>query len=426
MPALALAHEDDPLRLVYLNVAGAEGAESFATVDDLFAESQQIDLFDGEELLDFAAEYGLDEESFRSGQRAEYIDEFAALMWKLNIEGVMVHDVDTSTDTLYVGVIGPRGWELAEVEAPLSQGGLDRDGALVALQEIFNPLVPEVRGFRRDIAEGRVGDEDFQLPEPIAEEEEEEDEETDEEMSLRDEAMAEHRKNYGDLRRNIAVRVGPFVGHRSLRMSGGGGFDLRHRAPMVGFELRADGLLMTFDRDTAALEAGAVFAMSSVSTMYDNSELGGQFLRMSGELRYINAQSAILRIRGVAGVETTNISLDENEEYTGHGYLAGRIGGGAEYDFGELMTLQFDALALPVISASNSGDAYGEVSGWLGAGLDLAARLEVAEPVLIGADYGFRYFNVEYPDADRADGVQGSADSHDMFHHFVISVGYRM
>lgn len=425
LPTMVAAQEDDPLRLVYLNVSGEEGATSFSTVDDLFAESQQIDLVDGEKLMEFAAEFGLDEASFRSGQRTEYMDEFAAVMWELNIEGVMVHQVDTGADVLYIGVVGPHGWELAEVEAPLSQGSLDRDGALTALGEIFDPLVPEVRGFRRDVAEGRITDDDFQLPERIAEEDEEK-EEVDEEMSLREQAMAEHRKTYGDLGRSISAYVGPVFGHRSLRMSGDGGFDLRHRAPLVGFGLRADSMVTTFDRDTAALEVGAVFAMSSVSTFYDSSELGGQFFLLSGEARYINAQSAFLRIRGVAGVETMNITLDENDEYTGHGYLAGRIGGGAEYDFGDLMTLKADALAMPVISASNSGDAYGEVSGWLGAGLDLGARLEVAAPVLIGADYGFRLFHVDYPEADRADGVGGEADSYDMFHQFMISVGYRL
>ena len=423
LPNVAVAQGDEPLRLVYMNVSGAEGEASFRTVDELFAESQQIDLFDGERLLAFAAEYGIEREAFRSSQRAQYVDEFAALMWEKGIEGVMVHDVDSQTDTLYIGVIGPWGWELAQVEASLSQGALDRDGALAALGQIFDPLVPDVRGFRRDVEEGRITHADFQLPELVAEEEEEEEKE--EELSLRDQAMEEHRSRYGNLERNVALRVGPAFGHRSMRMNDEAGFDIRHRAPLMGFALRADALLTTFDRDTAALEVGGFLGFSSVSTVHENTELDGQFFRTSFEARYISAQSAVLRIRGIGGIETTNLSLEENSRYTGHGYFAARLGGGVEYAFGELMTLQVDALAMPLLGASNSGDAYGEVSGWLGAGLDLVTHLNIADPILIGLDYGFRYFNVEYPDAGQVDGVAGEASSYDMIHQMMITLGYR-
>lgn len=427
MPSLASAQHDEPLQLVYVNISGADGISSHQTVDELFEESDQIDSFDGEEFLAYAEDYGIDATDLTSEHRGDVEDELAALMWERDIEGLMVHHVEDGEDRLYIGVIGPRGWELGEVEVDLDQGSLERDRALVALEQIFNPLVPEVRGFRRDVDQGAVSDEDFELPDRVDEQHEVEEDETteeDETRSLREMAMEEHRRRYGNLERNISLRAGPSFGHRSLRMSTeSDGFDLRHSAPLMGFAVRVDGLIMTFDRETAALEAGGTLGFSSLTTAYGGTELDGQFLNLSGEVRYINARAELLRFRGIAGIETLNLTLDENEDYTGHGYLYGRVGGGVEYGIGDLVTLQLDVLAMPVISATNSGDAYGEVSGWLGAGAEMTTYVRLAEPVLISVDYGIRYFDVEYPDADQLADI---AQSHDLIHQVMIGVGYRL
>ena len=99
-----------------------------------------------------------------------------------------------------------------------------------------------------------------------------------------------------------------------------------------------------------------------------------------------------------------------------------RIGGGVQYSIDETAVLEADLLLLPVLSASNSGGAYGEASGWLGAAVEVGATLDMLDPFLVGLDYNLQFMNVSYPEPVQID---VGANSTDFIHQIMVGAGYR-
>lgn len=419
LPEMVLAQsEDEPLRLVYVDLTDGEGGESKSMIEELLDGSDQIDLEEEAQFLEAGAEADLGTDVLRKEQRSDEEDAIAAWMWKTDVEGILLHDFRDGGSTMAVGVIGPHGWELTDVERPLRGGEVDEDEAMTVLEEIFVALVPEVRGFRRDVAEGDLDDDDFEMPESAE----------DDEASggdLRDQAVSEHEKSHGNLERSLRLRAGTLAGRRTMNMEeSDGGFELRHSTSLMGPVLEADFLMWTFKQNTRAVEFGVDVGMAPFTTTFEDDELEGQFFRAGLDARYIFAISDILRLRAISGLDTINLSLDANENYTGHGYLTGRIGGGIGYDIGSLMTIELDALFMPIFDGSNSGGAYGDVSGWLGYGAEGAININAADPFLVGLHYQIQTLNLDYVDVERLGGSM--AHSRDIFHQATVTVGYRL
>lgn len=425
------ANEEDPLRLVVVDMTSRYGNDSYDALDELVRGSDQIDVVPTGAFRRSIRIFGIDREDFETPEgRGEVVDQIAAVMWDIEAEGILLHFVEEESSRVRVVVIGPHGWELGESAEDLADGSLEEDEAIALLRGVFGLLVPEVRGFRRDVTEGDITDDDFADPpdasgeDDSATEEQEDESNGDREPSPREQALAAHRQRYGNLERHITAHLGPMFGYRSLQMNQPqGSFAIRHSTMLAGLGLHVDGLIMTLDRDTAALEAGGFVGWSPFSTVFDDQELSGRFFRISAEGRYINARSATLRFRALAGIETMNIGIAANEYYTGHGYLGARLGVGVEQYFGSVMSLKIDALFLPILTASNSGGAYGDIDGWLGAGADVALSFQIFDPLQAALFYGVQYFDLSYPDPQVID---SPAVSTDFLHQITVGVGYRL
>ena len=426
VPTTAWAQDqEDPLRLAYVNTSGSEGRDSYQAVRELLRGSDQIELIRERTFMRSAQEVGIDEDTLADwGRWPELVDHFGAAMWRSNVEGLLIHRVEEQGAELYSPVFGPRGWELTEVERPLADGGLSDEATMEVLREAFTALVPEVRGFRREVREGRVREEDFAIARDSDDGESSDGRVAgDDSLSPRERALAEHRRRYGDLSRNVAIYVGGLTGRRSMSMNQPEGtFKIDHRTALMGVGLRADALITTVERDTAAFEVSGFAGFSPFSTVFGERQLSGQYMRFGAEGRYINARSATTRLRVILGVETINISLEGNEFYTGHGYLMGRAGGGIEHSIGQLMTLKADGLIVPVVTSSNSGGAYGSAEGFLGFGADASMELNLFEPLLVGLFYSFVYLDQDYPEPTV---IAMPAESTDMVHQVMIGLGYR-
>ena len=419
LPVFAQGEQGEPpLRLVYLNAAGSTGANSFRAIERILDGSDQIELLSPREFLSQAEMLGLDTESFRQSEtRAESIDEFAEAMARANVEGLLVHDVFGGGNTLQVVVIGPRGWEIADIRRTIRRGRIEEDQTIEVLREVFAALVPEVRGFRREAQEaaGQARQEDRRATTPPRS--------LEPEVDLRAQAVEAYRARRGYLKPTLALRVGGLFGYRSMRLDQpSGSFVLNHATPLTGVSVRAEAIIATFEGDTSGLEATGYFGFSPFSTTFGTEVLPGQFLTGAGDLRYVYLFSAQFRAHFLGGVDFMNLSLAANSQYTGHGYLSGRLGAGIEYTFGSLMKMRLDALFLPLIVTSNSGGAYGDTISMFGYGADGGIDIHHFEPFLVSLNYGLRRFELEYPDPDILD---SSARSLDMIHQVQLSVGYR-
>lgn len=456
--------QEDPLRLVYINLAGSQGESSYDSVETLLEDSAQIDVVSEDIVLDAASEVGLNRADFGSDRRDQYEDRIAHVMWNTGVEGILVHNVDAGASNVTVGTIGPRGWELSEITHPLTGGDLEQDEALTILEDVFQSLVPDVRGFRRDVENGDLTDTDFELDDssdgrPMdtltesetdserdteTETETEADSDTDTETAetdeterdgdatsgdgdLREQAAAEYRNQLDLLERSVETRAGVLTGYRTMEMGQpAGSFTLAHNTSLMGLGLRVDSVLLPLSDGEAGIGAAGVLGWSPFTTVFGENELGGTFIRLGAEGRYIYLMTPTTRFRSIGGFETVNLTIDPNEHYTGHGYMTGKLGAGFVHSLDDMAQLRLDALFLPIVTSSNSGGEagpYGATSGWLGAGLDAGLDLEMFAPVLVSADYGFRYLDIDYPEPGSLD---GPAESLDMFHHVMITAGYRL
>ncbi len=431
IPSTAQAQPEEPLRLVYINMGGSTGADSYGTIRQLLEESPQIELVESDVFLNIAADFDLSRNIFRRYNRGEYEDELASLMWRTRMEGILVHDMRDRGGRVSIAVIGPRGWELQEVERGLVSETLEMDEAIELLQDIFGVLVPEVRGFRRDVEEGTLSAADFEMPDDVEPDpefdapDEDRDRRADDDDEDDDWLSDTEERAPGTVERGASIRIGAMVGQRSLTMDQGdvGDFNLNHSTSLMGPAGRVEGVFLTLEEDTVGIGGAVFLGMSPFRTVFDAEELSGQFLRIGGELRYIDARvEENLLLRGIVGAETTSITLAENQFYTGHGYMNIRIGGGVEYTIDETVVLKADLLLLPVLSASNSGGAYGEASGWLGAAAELGATLDMLDPFLVGLDYNLQFIDVTYAEPVE---LEIGANSTDFIHQIMIGAGYR-
>lgn len=414
VPAVGEAQQEEPLRLVVVDDTTSDDAAGFEVLERMLVDSPQIELVDGDAFVDRIAEHGVSEAAIHPDRLEDHRDDLGAVMWHEEVESILIFDVD-GPSRITVTAVGPTGGVVTDVTRSVGDGGLSDDAAMGVFEDLFSALVPPVQEFRQAVEGGELTDADFALPDSEA---------ADDQLDLREQVAREHRKRYGDLRPHLDLRAGLMTGHRAMEMhQPEGDFSLAHDTVLMGPGVQVDSLLTTFDRHTAAVEVGGFFGMAPFVTVFGDEELSGQFFRFGAEVRYIGAVSATTRWRGIAGGETTNLSLDPNDQYTGHGYLNGRLGAGIHYTFEELASVQLDALFLPIVTASNSGGEYGDTDGWLGFGADATLQLEMFDPLLASVHYSFQYLDLNHPEPGD---LNAPAASIDMIHQAMVTVGYRL
>ncbi len=374
--------EEAPLRVAYTYVGGDDHGDDGGLLMAIMDQSSGIDLYDGDEVLE-------------SGEA----------LTDSGLEALLVHDVDRF-DGHEIDVIGPEDETLAMVRRSASEPWEEEDVQGV-LREVFDILVPEIRAFRD---QGGVS---------------EESEEELTHLSIREQAIAEHRERLGPFGSYMSFFLGGYVGMRSMELISTGseaGPVVNVDTDWLGVAARVDGRLSALGSYRSAIEAEGAIRFAPVSVVIDEEDLSGTALGLSAELRYVNLRNSFLRLRLLGGIESFNLSINQNPLYTGHGYMMGRGGAGAEMRFGSAVTVTADALALPIVIASNSGGAYGDPSGWLGAGADASLRIDAMRPWVIRLDYGLRFMTLEQRDAPD---FEETLESEDWLHMVGLSVGYR-
>ena len=376
----AWAAVEEPLQVGYSYVGDDDYTDDSGLLMAIMDRSSGIDLYEGQSLVDDASA------PTDSG-----------------LEALLIHRVDR-LDGHEIEVIGPQGERLSMVRQSASRPW-DEARAERVLREIFDALVPAIREFRDD---GGV-DEQGQAQRA--------------DMTIREQAIAEHLERLGPFESYASLYLGGYYSMRSMEMAPDNGdavvdLDL----DWIGVSARVDGRLSALGSYRSAIEAEGVIAFAPVSATIDGDERSGTAFGLSAELRYINLRNSLLRLRLLGGVESFNLSLEQNNLYTGHGYVMGRAGAGAEFLFGERVTAIVDGLALPIVLASNSGGAYGDPSGWLGAGADASFRIDTGDSLIIRLDYALRYMALEQPDAPE---FEETLYSDDWLHRLGLSAGYR-
>ncbi len=412
----ARAQDDEPpLRLAFINVAGEPGANAYSTVQGILLQSSQIILVTQPTFMAGASRYNLGLDVFRQGSaREENEANIRELMKSLDVEAIVIQDVFGKGGKLQMVVMGPRGRELRDLRRDIRKGRVTDDQAIDLLKEVFSTLVPEVRSYREE------QDEKARQAELEAQRALEEDKE---EVSIRDQVIAERSVDSGDLQTGYQLNVGAMMGHRLMRLSGEDGFEFNHGTPFVGVGGNLDARFATFSEGSGAAGLNIFGGYAPFKTAFYDAMLDSSFARVGAELYVVFALTSDFLVRAYGGGEALSITLGQNELYTGHRYISARTGAGVEYLFGELATLKLGAGILPILKADNSHGAYGEVDARLG--FEGAARLEVSpiKAVTIALDYTAQYYSLGFP----APTVLATpAATTDLLHMIVLSLGYRM
>lgn len=417
-PAMAQEDQEAPLRLIYLNTGDSEANASYRDLRAVLEGSPQIELLDERAFLAEANELGLDQESFRQSEaRRTHMDQFARAMDQADVEGLLIHDVFDRGGELQVVVVGPMGWEVADLRREISRGRIQNEQIIDLLRELFTVLVPEIRGYRRDQAR------QAEAPEPSSAPESRPQQEESALFDPRAAAIAEHRKRRGYLSRGITAHLGGFYAYRSMRLAQNEGpFEVNHITPLYGVTLRTEAVIATFDQDLSALEITAAAGFAPFTTRLGTESLSGQYITAQADLRYAYLFRRSFQGHVIGGVELINIAMGANPQYTGHGYFTARAGAGFTYRFGESLHLRLDGLLLPLIVSSNSGGAFGDSPSMYGIGGDGTIDIRLFAPILVSLSYGYRHVDMEYPEPQV---LSSAATSRDRLHQAQVLIGYQ-
>jgi hypothetical protein len=420
--SVAHAQEDEaPLRLAHINTAGETGTHSFNALQGILKQSDQIILVPQTTFMAGASRYGLEMSVFRRGSDREANAEvFKKLMAELEIEGLIIQDVfGRNGSTLQLVIIGPRGFELADIRREARRGRVSNDDTVAMLRESFAALVPDVRGYRREQEEARQRELEAQRQRELEAQRRMEEEQ----VSIRDEAVARHRSSAGYLEPSYSLHAGAMMGQRLMRLASPDSFPFNHNTPFVGIGGQLDAVVAVFEGGKSGFGLSIFGGYAPFQTQFNDDLLPSTFARLGLDLQYLRGLSSEFFFRLYAGAEAKSVTLAPNELYTGHRYVLGRAGLGVTYLFGTVGALHIGGGVLPVISADNSAGGFGEIETDLGYGGSARLNINMGESLSLGLDYTFQLNTLRYPVAP---GRSEPAHSRDMFHLGILSLGYRM
>ncbi|MFU8802509.1 MAG: hypothetical protein ACNA8W_01755 [Bradymonadaceae bacterium] len=412
--------DEEPLRLVHINTAGETGTHSFNALQGILKQSNQIVLIPQTTFMAGASRYGLEMSTFRRGaEREANAGVFKKLLAELDIEGLVIQDVfGRGGSTLQLVVIGPRGHELADIRRDARRGRVSNDDAMAMLREVFATLVPDVRGYRSE-------QEEIQRREAEAQRERElqSQRQSDQDLDLREQAIADHRERHGNLETGYNISAGAMIGQRLMRLASEDTSPFNHNTPFVGIAGHAEGIFSVFDNDAGAFGAGLFGGYAPFQTEFLEDLLPSTYARLGLDLFYLRALTSDFILRVYGGVEATSVTLTANDLYTGHRYILGRVGLGVNYLFGDFGALEINGGVLPILDADNSSGGFGEIETALGYGGSARLKINIGESMNVGLDYTFQLHSLTYPDPPNR---TEPANSRDMFHIGMISMGYRL
>jgi hypothetical protein len=417
----AVAQEEDPLKLVFLNSDPMDGEGVYDSVEGVLEASNDIELFDPADLLTAGDERGVSLETFRDGdRRKQNAGAFKDMLAQTSAESIMVLDVFGSGNTMQLVIIGPRGDELADVRQSIAGSTPSQAESVEALREVFKVLVPEIRDFRE--AEARRKEQNAQV-DLLGEGEPEE-------LTVKERVIKQHRQNHAELTVGVTPTAGMIFGRRNMQVETQAEYQLDHASPFIGFGGEIDAIFMLMDGETAAIGATLFGGYAPFTTVFTDpntgepSEYPSAYSNVRLDLKYLKGLGRDLIVHGKLGAEMMTVSVGENELYTGNSYLNLRVGAGLLYQFGQLAELHLDAAALPTLSAELSGDAMGKND--FGVGFHGAGRLhlKVLEPVDVSIGYDLQYYAVTFSSPNLEDLGGEALSTSDVVHLANVMIGY--
>jgi hypothetical protein len=420
----SVAHaQEEPLRMVFLKSDPDDGNQTYNTLRGVLENSDDIELVPSRRLLAEARNEGLSLETFRSSdQRMNAADQFMRAMKASQVEAVIVYDIFGGGRTVQLVAIGPWGSELSDVRKQVSRPVSDNE-ALALFEEAFSMLIPQVRAFRAEQeaqAQREKEMEEENLEEELAGQ--------NDEKSLKDQVVDDQRRAHGNLRPGFDIRGGMILGFRSMVLSTNANFTLDHSTPLIGLAGRVDGIFSVFGGETQAIGGSVWGHFAPFLTTFNTGdqattlEVPGEFINFGVDLNYHSGLSSSAIFRGMLGFEVTSLRLDANQFYTGNRYIYLRAGPGLTYRVEQLVDFNVDALLLPTFQSELSGNDFGSGDFSLGFGADVGIDFRFADPLIISARYGLRYFSASYPEPNV---INQPASTVDFAHMANIFLGYR-
>lgn len=439
LPAWA---NEDPLKLSFLNAAASGGDGAYDALNTFLSGSSDIDATDQSDVWSHAKrQFELEPKHFRSSSlRSDNADNFQRIMKDLDLEALLILDVFSKGSKMQVVVIGPSGREVADIRRDITRGNLSRDEARGVLGEIFGELVPAVREFR-DAGGWSSAEEPAEEPEDefsLIDETDETDEFGDE-PSIKEKVIKERSGEYELIAPGINMSVGLLGGRRAMSFtSENGTFELSHGSPFVGFGGRIAFIFAALGSD-AAIGATVLGGYAPFTTSFERRNAAGgvvveefksQYARLSAELNYLKAFSDTFALNIFAGGGATSVTIAKNLDYTGHRYIAARIGAGIMYQIGPVL-LDLNAGLLPIFSINNSSEGYGPIPT-PAIGFEPAGGLSfgITDDISLSLRYSGEMFNAKYPEPPRTTGNPatpiGPAKSFDIVHTGLVAIGYSL
>lgn len=402
------ARAQEPLEIVFVDVARRGSKSVYETIHDILVESDDVTITEQSKLWVAADRLGLDTEDFRaSSKRERHRADFAKLMRELEVESIVLLDVYSRGRKAQLVFLGPDGTELADVKRSIRSASIDRSTALEMLKEGFGPLIPRITQWREEQAKLR----EARRQQRDAREEDPESGDGKEDVEQEGSDGED-----GVLERGLVIEVGALLGRRSVDIETEAGFRLTHASPFLGVGLEVGALFVTFSEGTVGLGIRGSFGYAPFTTLFTDPEtgakleLGSSFLRTGGtlELRALVARG--LQIGGYLGAEVMNVSVDQNPFYTGNQYVYARLGAAVDYALTERASVGVGAGLQPLFSAITSAGAYGGGSFALGFEASAGVSIELTEALFLGVRYRLGYLAPDYPEPDVLDDPASTRD----------------
>lgn len=398
-----------PLKMTFVDVTPEESAAIQDKLRAIIRQSDDIAYTESNQFLSASSDFDVTLETLRdTGSRTENREVIRRAMRAQDLESIVVYKREP--DTLHLVVIGPRGRELRHFRSDVEKPQISDDQAVQALKRIFEVLVPEVRDFR-----GQTSSEEARATETSGAESGDGSSSEPPPDSARAEAIREHRRAYGNLQPALTASLEPTLGRRQLSLADQADFQLQHVTPLIGAGFHADAILSVVSGARAAIGATVHGSWAPFKTNFAaiDGAVGGQYFHGGIGFRYLGGLSRQFILFGEAGARYLDISLDDNEFYTGSAYLAGLGGLGLIYRISDSVQGRISAGLLPHFASQTHDGAFGESGFSLGGEGTARVNVIVSDPWIVSVFYRFQLFAPNHTNPpDHVQQVAGSDTIH--------------
>jgi hypothetical protein len=219
----------------------------------------------------------------------------------------------------------------------------------------------------------------------------------DQEQSLKQQVVQEHKAAHGNLQDRINVGIGPLIGLRSMERNppGNGDSDLiSHNTTLLGVSLSAEGLFSLSDGATTGLGGRFAFdfAPFKTTTASTSGQLSSNYKKLTAHLHYVKGLSSLFVFKMIVGTEWTDIFIEQNPDLTGDSYVPLVLGGGLDVRIAAGVRMGLEAHIKPMLAANNMpGLLEGSINPGLGGRFQVS--LTNVEPLHIRGNYELTRYN---------------------------------